>query len=789
MADRRPLRDYRRSRAVLIGISDYVQLPPVPAAGNSLERMTGLLTGELCGWPSDRISVFRNESGPGELADRIITLFDEARDVALFYFVGHGQIDLDDQLCLGLAGSRAEPHRRAATSLQFHSVRRAMLDSPAATKILILDCCFAGLASRPSNTLGTPDYLLDKAAGTGAYTMAASSAYSTAWFETGRTKPQTYFTKYLADLVEAGIPGQPAGLRIRPLFTCLRENLARDHRPQPVDRSVDTASDFVFAHNAAPPETQVDHELELQRLRKRLAELETAAASGTGEPEGLHDQARYRGLLPPARQEQLGIAMQQAGRKLDETNSAYAKAENRYREAAIAASKQPHNAGSSSIPAEPGIATPRTTKPRHVDLPAWWASRKPKGRRRPADELPAARSTAESKVLPSAASPAHCAGARSDSRLARRQPGQETAQGPSRPSKDPRRGTVAVLAATIVIAVTLSAAGLSGYRYIQAKWHPANFTGQGHGTVLVTVSPKDTVRSLAPQLLHKGVIDSISAFITAAKTRNDPHGIVPGTFQLHKDMNAALAYQLLLNPQSRYQATVTIRAGLQEQDIIRTLCTQTWFKSLLCAVSPVDAATLGLPSFANGNPEGYLFPGTYTIQPDETWLQVLQAMTARFRQEAQSINLPAAAKAAMLSQHKVIIVASLIQAEAGQVSDFPKIARVIYNRLNTGMKLQLDSTAYYIPPGQTATEIIQRIGRDERKTNSPYNTYLHAGLPPTPIDSPGDAAIKAALHPAHGDWLYFVTVDPKKHITKFTASETQFEQFKAELARNIKHGA
>ena len=206
MTDRRPLRDYRRSRAVLIGISDYVQLPPVPAAANSLKRLTGLLAGELCGWPADRISVFSNGFGPGDLPDRLITLFEEAQDVALFYFVGHGQIDLDDQLCLGLAGSRDEPRRRAATSLQFHSVRRAMLDSPATTKILILDCCFAGLASRPSNTLGTPDYLLDKAAGTGAYTMAASSAYATAWFETGQAEPQTYFTRYLADLVEGRHP-------------------------------------------------------------------------------------------------------------------------------------------------------------------------------------------------------------------------------------------------------------------------------------------------------------------------------------------------------------------------------------------------------------------------------------------------------------------------------------------------------------------------------------------------------------------------------------------------------
>src|SRR5271166_3611875 len=182
MTSRKPLHDYRRSRAVLIGTSNYMHLPSVPAAANSLERMTSVLTSDLCGWPSDRVSVFSNESGPADLPDRLITFFEDVKDVALFYFVGPGKVDVEDQLCLGLVGSRPEAHRRASTSLQFHSVRRAMLGSPAKTKIIILDCCYSGLATRPSNTLGTSD-LLDKASGTGAYIMAASSSYTTAWYE------------------------------------------------------------------------------------------------------------------------------------------------------------------------------------------------------------------------------------------------------------------------------------------------------------------------------------------------------------------------------------------------------------------------------------------------------------------------------------------------------------------------------------------------------------------------------------------------------------------------------
>jgi len=173
------------------------------------------------------------------------------------------------------------------------------------------------------------------------------------------------------------------------------------------------------------------------------------------------------------------------------------------------------------------------------------------------------------------------------------------------------------------------------------------------------------------------------------------------------------------------------------------------------------------------------------VQPKTPPIKVLQAMVTRFGQEAASVSLPAAAAHAELTQAQVIIVASLIQAEGRQTADFPKIARVIYNRLNANpqIPLQLDSTVMYA---------LHRYGiiatSAQIKVKSPYNTYLHTGLPPGPIDSPGDAAIKAALHPAHGPWMYFVTVDPKTGLTKFTSSFSQFEQFRAQLMANIAKG-
>src|ERR1039458_4023941 len=142
MADLPLLHEFGRSQAVVMGTWDYEFLTPVPAARNSLNRMVSLLTGPLCGWPESQLLVLANNHDPGDLADQLITAFENAHGMALFYYVGHGQIDMDDQLCLGLVKSRAEANRRAATSLPFAAVRRALLDSSAATKIVILDCCF-----------------------------------------------------------------------------------------------------------------------------------------------------------------------------------------------------------------------------------------------------------------------------------------------------------------------------------------------------------------------------------------------------------------------------------------------------------------------------------------------------------------------------------------------------------------------------------------------------------------------------------------------------------------------
>lgn len=272
MISRPPLHDFTRSRAVVMGTWEYVTLDSVEAIRYSYERMVSLLTGPFCGWPLDRLLTLRNVFQPGDLADQLIAEFEGVEDVALFYYVGHGQIDSDDQLCLGLKNSRTEPNRRATTSLPFQAVRNALGDCRAATKIVILDCCFSGLATRPANTLNAK--VMDAIAGAGAYTMAASEAYNTAWYETDSPdhRPHTYFTKYLAELIENGIPGHPPFLRLHEIFRQVRDDLARDRLPTPAVRNVNAASDFPFAYNAASLASRPDWDRAWTRYNRTAAE-------------------------------------------------------------------------------------------------------------------------------------------------------------------------------------------------------------------------------------------------------------------------------------------------------------------------------------------------------------------------------------------------------------------------------------------------------------------------------------------------------------------------------------
>jgi uncharacterized YceG family protein len=296
--------------------------------------------------------------------------------------------------------------------------------------------------------------------------------------------------------------------------------------------------------------------------------------------------------------------------------------------------------------------------------------------------------------------------------------------------------------------------GLFVYHKYEAKYHPADYLGAGIApTVTVQVKSGETPSGLASTLVQLGIVESTRAFANAAEKSTSKATIEAGFFTLNHHMQASLAYAALLNPKNRVQLGVTIPEGKRASQVALILAEETKIPLKNFQQVIAHPAKLGLPSYANGKAEGYLFPATYAIVPHETALQILQAMVARFNAEATAIDLPAAAARVHLTSAQVITEASMAQAEGGSVSDFPKIAEVITNRLKIGMLLRFDSTVVY-GLGKYSTSATFA----ELKINTPYNTYMHAGLPIGPISNPGDAAIQAILHPASGDYLYFLTV-------------------------------
>jgi uncharacterized YceG family protein len=174
-------------------------------------------------------------------------------------------------------------------------------------------------------------------------------------------------------------------------------------------------------------------------------------------------------------------------------------------------------------------------------------------------------------------------------------------------------------------------------------------------------------------------------------------------------------------------------------------------------------AKLKLPAAAGGNPEGYLFPATYPVDSRSTPTSLLSYMVDTANRRFGSRGISGGAQASGVTAYQTVNIASIVQAEAAMPRDMGRVARVIHNRLAQGMPLQMDSTLNYALNRSTLDTT-----EDDTRIDSPYNSYQRQGLPPTPIDNPGEEALRAAISPEPGDWLFFVTVAPGD--TRFTGN-------------------
>ncbi|MFI6080908.1 endolytic transglycosylase MltG [Streptomyces sp. NPDC051217] len=188
-------------------------------------------------------------------------------------------------------------------------------------------------------------------------------------------------------------------------------------------------------------------------------------------------------------------------------------------------------------------------------------------------------------------------------------------------------------------------------------------------------------------------------------------------------------------------------------------------------------ARLQLPGAARRNPEGYLFPATYPVEAGATPAGVLGYMVDTARERFGADNITEGARRNGMTVYQTVTIASIVQAEADTAADMGRVARVVHNRLAQDMPLQMDSTLNYALNRSTLD-----TSHSDTKAESPYNTYELRGLPPTPIGNPGEEAMKAAISPTRGDWLYFVTVAPGD--TRFTADYAEHRSNVAEFNAN-----
>lgn len=333
-----------------------------------------------------------------------------------------------------------------------------------------------------------------------------------------------------------------------------------------------------------------------------------------------------------------------------------------------------------------------------------------------------------------------------------------------------RRSAVAVLLAFVVVLGVLGVAVYGAGRLLGGLFEAnTDYPGAGTTEVIVEIEPGQSTRSIGATLVDHNVVKSVGAFVAAARDDERAAGIQPGFYRLKTQMRASVALAALLSEDNRINNPVTVREGLRLTQTLEALAEGSQLPLADFEAAIADPASLGLVPYAADQPEGFLFPATYDVTPGDTAAGILRDMAAKFGQVAGEIQLEQRAVELGRTPQEIVVIASLIQAEARNVEDFPMVARVIYNRLAASMKLQLDSTVHYAA-GVTGDALTTA---QQRAIDSPYNTYKYAGLPPAPINNPGQAALDAALSPAGGGWLYFVTVNLDTGETKFATTDAE----------------
>lgn len=345
------------------------------------------------------------------------------------------------------------------------------------------------------------------------------------------------------------------------------------------------------------------------------------------------------------------------------------------------------------------------------------------------------------------------------------------------------RSGMACLVVVLVFGGGIAGIGYFGYQFYQNRFGAApDFAGDGTSATVTVEIPKGAGGyAIGQALKEKGVVKSVDAFVSAQSENPKGKTIQAGVYVLNKEMSAKSAVAMMLDPKS--QNNLIVAPGQRNATIYKNIDKQLGLSAGTTEkVAKKDYKTLGLPDWANDNEdikdplEGFLYPATYPAAKGMKPADVLKEMVAQASAKYDTLDLEAKAKELDLDGPlQVITVASLVQAEGVTHDDFKKMASVVYNRLKTSnditnQKLEFDSTYNYLK-NQSKIDISTS---EIRNYDDPYNTYFYKGLPPGPIGNPGEDALKAALSPDGGGWMFFISLDGK--TTKFTKTLSEHEE-------------
>lgn len=349
-----------------------------------------------------------------------------------------------------------------------------------------------------------------------------------------------------------------------------------------------------------------------------------------------------------------------------------------------------------------------------------------------------------------------------------------------------RQRGLAVLIASLVLII--GALGYIGFRLLGGG-SSLDYEGQGNGVVqLVEVPEGSSMSHLAPELAERNVVKTAEAFSSAANSNPRASQVKPGFYRLQEEMSAKSAVEALLDDANMVDL-LDVQGGATLSDVnvlggdvrygIYSLISQVSCKEGGCVsaeelekiAATVDPAELGAPEWAldavrarGEDPkrlEGLIAPGQYVLDPNMDAQEILTDLISRSTKKYNDTNIVERAEAVGLSPYELLTSASLVERES-PAGEFDKVARVILNRLDEPMRLELDSTVNY---GLEDVELATTD--DDRGRETPWNTYAKDGLPDTPIASPSNEAIEAMENPVEGNWLFFVTVD-SQGTTVFT---------------------